>query len=73
MIQQIRKDKDIILYAVGLKIEDQRIIIKERIDHWKSYCDEMKFWVKNIFGRSLAKANWIFDYLIELYLIKMGN
>ena len=73
MIQQIRKDKDIILYAVRIIIQDQKIIIKERIDHWKSYCDEMKFWFKNIFGRSLAKANWIIDYLIELCLIKIGN
>ena len=35
-IQHIRKGEDIIPYAVRIKIHEQRIFIKERIDHWKS-------------------------------------
>ena len=43
MIQHIRKGKDIRFYLVRIISHDQRIIIKERIDHWKSYFDKMKF------------------------------
>ena len=72
MIQQIRKNKDIVPYVVRIIIWDQRVIIKERINHGSPTEIRWNFDLK-CFGRSLAKVNWIFDYLIELYLIKTGS
>ena len=72
MIQQIRKNKDIVPYLVRIIIWDQRVIIKERIDHGNPTEIRWNYDLK-CFGRSLAKVNWIFNYLIELYLIKIGN
>ena len=72
MIQQIRKKKDIILYAVRIIIWDKKVIIRGRIDHGNPTEIRWNFELK-CFGRSLTKVNWIFNYQIELYLIKIGN
>ena len=56
MIQQIRKNKDIVLYAVRIITWDQRVIIKERIDHGSPTKIRWNFDLK-CFGRSLANVN----------------